>query len=28
MLYSPVFQELLKHSTPSEIDSNVQNFLA
>jgi len=28
MIYSPVFQELLKHSTASEIDSNVQNFLA
>lgn len=28
MVYSPVFQELLKHSTSAEIDSNVQNFLA
>jgi len=28
MVYSPVFQELLKHSSVSEIDSNVQNFLA
>ena len=27
MVYSPVFQELLKHSSVSEIDSNVQNFL-
>ena len=28
MLFSPVFQEKLKHSSPAEIDSNVQNFLA
>lgn len=28
MLFSPVFQELLKHSSPREIDSNVQSFLA
>lgn len=28
MLFSPVFQELLKHSTPQEIDKNVQAFLA
>jgi hypothetical protein len=28
MVYSPVFQDLLKHSSVSEIDSNVQNFLA
>jgi len=27
LLYSPVFQEKLKHSTPAEIDSRVQNFL-
>jgi hypothetical protein len=27
LLYSPVFQEKLKHSTPAEIDSKVQNFL-
>lgn len=27
MLYSPVFQDLLQHSTPAEIDSKVQNFL-
>ena len=27
MLFSPVFQELLKHSTPQEIDRDVQNFL-
>ena len=28
MLFSPVFQELLKHSSPQEIDKNVQAFLA
>ena len=28
MLYSPVFQEKLKHSTPAEIDQKIQNFLA
>lgn len=28
MLYSPVFQELLIHSTASEIDSAVQSFLS
>lgn len=28
MLFSPMFQEKLKHSTPSEIDSKVQSFLA
>lgn len=28
MIFSPVFQESLRHSTPQEIDSNVQNFLA
>lgn len=28
MVYSPVFQDLLKHSSVAEIDSNVQNFLA
>lgn len=28
MIYSPVFQELLQHSTSAEIDSAVQNFLA
>jgi len=28
MIYSPEFQELLKHSTPKEIDSKVQSFLA
>ena len=27
-LYDPTFQEKLKHSTPAEIDSRVQNFLA
>lgn len=27
LLYSPVFQDKLKHSTPAEIDSRVQNFL-
>ena len=27
MIYSPVFQEKLKHSTPAEIDQNIQNFL-
>ena len=27
-LYDPLFQEKLKHSTPAEIDSKVQNFLA
>jgi hypothetical protein len=27
-LYDPIFQEKLKHSTPAEIDSRVQNFLA
>jgi len=28
MLFSPLFQEKLKHSTPAEIDSKVQAFLA
>jgi predicted kinase len=28
MLFNPKFQELLKHSTPQEIDQNVQAFLA
>ena len=28
MLFSPTFQELLKHSTPQEIDQKVQEFLA
>lgn len=28
MIFSPVFQELLQHSTPQEIDRDVQNFLA
>jgi len=28
MLFSPVFQELLKHSSPQEIDKDLQNFLA
>tara|TARA_E500000318_G_scaffold87125_1_gene84005 strand:+ start:7849 stop:8775 length:927 start_codon:yes stop_codon:yes gene_type:complete len=28
MLYSPVFQEKLKHSSPAEIDQKVQAFLA
>ena len=28
MLFSPKFQDLLKHSSPREIDSKVQNFLA
>tara|TARA_R100001129_G_scaffold33386_1_gene22516 strand:- start:15027 stop:15956 length:930 start_codon:yes stop_codon:yes gene_type:complete len=28
MLFNPTFQELLKHSTPQEIDKNVQQFLA
>lgn len=27
MLFSPTFQELLKHSTPQEIDQRVQQFL-
>lgn len=27
-LYDPLFQEKLKHSTPAEIDTKVQNFLA
>jgi len=27
MLYSPQFQELLKHSSPEEIDREIQNFL-
>lgn len=27
MLFSPTFQELLVHSTPQEIDNNIQNFL-
>ena len=27
MLFSPVFQELLQHSTPQEIDQKVQEFL-
>ena len=27
-LYDPTFQEKLQHSTPAEIDSKVQNFLA
>jgi hypothetical protein len=28
MLFSPMFQELLQHSTPQEIDQKVQEFLA
>ena len=28
MLFSPIFQELLKHSSVKEIDSRVQNFLS
>ena len=28
MLFSPTFQELLNHSTPQEIDKNIQQFLA
>ncbi len=28
MLFDPKFQDLLQHSSPAEIDSNVQNFLA
>lgn len=28
MIFSPEFQELLSHSTPKEIDSKVQSFLA
>ena len=28
VIYDPLFQEKLKHSTPAEIDSRVQNFLA
>ena len=28
MLFDPNFQELLKHSSPAEIDSNVQKFLS
>ena len=28
MIYSPLFQEKLKHSTPQEIDSKLQSFLA
>ena len=28
MLFNPVFQDKLKHSTPREIDSKVQSFLA
>lgn len=28
MLFSPKFQDLLQHSTPKEIDSKVQSFLA
>lgn len=28
ILFSPVFQELLKHSSPQEIDKDLQNFLA
>lgn len=28
MIFSPLFQDLLKHSSPAEIDANVQNFLA
>jgi hypothetical protein len=28
MLFNPTFQELLNHSTPQEIDKNVQQFLA
>jgi hypothetical protein len=28
LLYSPVFQEKLKHSTPAEIDQKIQNFLS
>jgi predicted kinase len=28
MIFSPKFQDLLKHSTPQEIDQNIQAFLA
>ena len=28
MIFSPKFQDLLKHSTPAEIDQNIQAFLA
>ena len=28
MLFSPKFQDLLQHSTPQEIDNNIQAFLA
>jgi len=28
MIYNPTFQEKLQHSTPAEIDSKVQSFLA
>jgi predicted kinase len=28
MIFSPIFQELLKHSTPQEIDQKVQAFLS
>ena len=28
MIYSPLFQEKLQHSTPKEIDSKLQSFLA
>ena len=28
MIYNPTFQAKLQHSTPSEIDSKVQSFLA
>ena len=28
LMYNPIFQEKLKHSTPSEIDSKIQSFLA
>ena len=28
LIYSPKFQEKLEHSTPREIDSKVQAFLA
>jgi len=28
MLYSPTFQAILQHSTPAEIDQNIQNFLS
>jgi hypothetical protein len=28
MLFNPVFQDKLQHSTPAEIDSKVQAFLS